>query len=163
VAGPLLVPWESGERVRPSAAPGLSSLARPLAGGAALAEALDRGGEPVRVRHLHGPVDVRADDFLLLDAGARIAGTDVRAGPSLLALRASALDGYLAVEPIDEEGLWTLNGLALLPVGTRMRIDGSRPLHLFGLDVAGGEITLLPEGIRVETGTVIYRIPWREG
>ncbi|MBN1827291.1 MAG: ankyrin repeat domain-containing protein [Candidatus Eisenbacteria bacterium] len=160
VVEPRLVLWEGAERVRPMAMPGRSSLAHPLDGEAALVEALARGGEPVRVRHLHGPIDLRADDFLLLDAGARVPDTDVRAGPALLALRASSLDGYFSVDPIDEEGLWTLNGLALVPVGTRVRIDGERPVHLFGLDVAAGEITVLPEGIRLETGAVLYRLPW---
>lgn len=153
-----LVPWTGEERILP-ATTGKVRTEFPMDGPEVLAEAERASCGPLRVRHLHGPTNLRRGDFLLIEAKASVPGTDIRADATILHLKADG-DDFIAAESMDQYGLWTLNDLALIPVGTEIRVRGSEPIHIFGLDILGGSVRIAEEGMRIGPGTTLFKLPW---
>ncbi len=44
----------------------------------------------------------------------------------------------------------------LIPVGSTLKLSGNLPIHLFGIEVLGGPITVKPEGLLLSKGTTLY-------
>ena len=132
----------------------------PQTGSTALEIAQSSGGSDIRVRHIHGETDLRLGDFILLRRESAIPGTNVRAEPANVVIRESENDGYVTVEAMDHFGIWVLNDMMLVRVGSVIDFRLADPLHLFGLDLLGGRVTVYADGLMVDEGTVIYYLPW---
>ncbi|MFH1279343.1 MAG: ankyrin repeat domain-containing protein [Candidatus Eisenbacteria bacterium] len=151
------IPWNGEERARP-AAPGRVYAEVPLDGIGALEAAEKVTAGPLRARHVHGRVAVPLGDFLIIEASASVPETDVRADATTLQVTPAG-EGFLSVESMDHQGFWTLNDLALVVVGTTIRVTGDEPVHLFGVDLLGA-LRITPDGIVIEPGSTLFVFPW---
>lgn len=57
-----------------------------------------------------------------------------------------------------EAGCWDLDGPAV-PVGSRIAFPWSDPIHILGLDLAGGELTVRADGLLLHPRTTVYWAP----